>query len=501
MSSISLWRRSSGAAILIELLLLITTTINLQLFAFIRSTSTASWLTGGSSHKRSKSEAIAHKGKSLLHRVMSKDEVPETNDSNGPDEELDTPIERPEAEEYEANLTETHTDTSLAPTSADMSSSSSRPHLATTMTNSSPDVATPSPSAQGPAVDMSSISPAASNTSIEQSVRLFKIFEALRQGDTTAISKALREADVSRLEGTTILHLAVQCAEPSVVEYVLSMSAPTFDINARDREGNTALHIASQLGRISVVKLLLDQKGVNESLANYQGKTALDLARNPDVYSHLQLARSIFIDEAMRRIQELVRGDDYEGLEEMLADEHVRSIVDVNNPDLATDPATVESGGTLLHEASRKRDTRLIQILLLNGADPFRRDRKGKLAQDITKDDRTKQILKKSPAAAAAQRGIQEKAILGANGERASGQASAENALSAKEAREMKGYLKKWTNYTTGWKLRWFVLEDGVMSYYKHQGQSRPIVFVFRGKANTQRSQTMLALHAAVLST
>jgi hypothetical protein len=33
----------------------------------------------------------------------------------------------------------------------------------------------------------------------------------------------------------------------------------------------------------------------------------------------------------------------------------------------------------------------------------------------------------------------------------------------------MKGYLKKWTNYTSGYKLRWFVLEEGVMSYYKHQ--------------------------------
>ena len=33
----------------------------------------------------------------------------------------------------------------------------------------------------------------------------------------------------------------------------------------------------------------------------------------------------------------------------------------------------------------------------------------------------------------------------------------------------MKGYLKKWTNYTSGYKLRWFVLEDGVLSYYKHQ--------------------------------
>jgi hypothetical protein len=47
-----------------------------------------------------------------------------------------------------------------------------------------------------------------------------------------------------------------------------------------------------------------------------------------------------------------------------------------------------------------------------------------------------------------------------------------ENPLGGKESREMKGYLKKWTNYTSGWKLRWFVLEEGVLSYYKHQGTS-----------------------------
>lgn len=304
------------------------------------------------------------------------------------------------------------------------------------------------------------------STSIEQSVLLFKIFEALRHGDTVAISNAMRDADTSKLQGTTILHLAVQCAEPTVVDFVLSQTSPTFDINARDKDGNTALHVASQLGRTSVVKQLLDRNGINESLVNFQGKTALDLARNPEVYSLLQLSQSIFIDSATRRIQELARTADYEGLEATLSDDHVLAVVDVNSAQLATEPATVESGGTLLHEATRNRDTKLIQLLLLNGADPFRRDRRGKLPQDITKDDKLKQLLKKSPAAVVAQRGIQEKAILTPA---AQGQANPDNALGAKEAREMKGYLKKWTNYTTGWKLRWFVLEDGVMSYYKHQ--------------------------------
>uniref|UniRef100_A0A3P8WQ18 PH domain-containing protein n=1 Tax=Cynoglossus semilaevis TaxID=244447 RepID=A0A3P8WQ18_CYNSE len=30
----------------------------------------------------------------------------------------------------------------------------------------------------------------------------------------------------------------------------------------------------------------------------------------------------------------------------------------------------------------------------------------------------------------------------------------------------MEGILYKWTNYMTGWQPRWFVLENGVISYY-----------------------------------
>lgn len=165
----------------------------------------------------------------------------------------------------------------------------------------------------------------------------------------------------------------------------------------------------------------------------------------------------------------MVASQDMAAIEKLLQDPRVRNTVDVNGGDLATDPVVVDAGGTLLHEAAKHKDVKLAQLLLLNGADPFRRDRKGKLPQDYTKDDRTRAILKRSPAAAAAQRGIQEKTILA--GAPQSGAPGAEASLGAKESREMKGYLKKWTNYTSGYKLRWFVLEDGVLSYYKHQGK------------------------------
>ncbi|KAL3494261.1 Oxysterol-binding protein-domain-containing protein [Aspergillus germanicus] len=311
--------------------------------------------------------------------------------------------------------------------------------------------------------------------SLDQSVRTFRLFEILRSGDTTAISKAIKESKdpqgANGLTGTTILHLAIQCAEPQVVEYVLSAGDDGLDINARDREGNTPLHLAAQLGRGPVVRELLSRPSINDSIVNYQGQTALEVARTPEIFQQLQLARSLFIDSKTQEIQSLISQGDYDRLERLLEEPRVEGILDVNALDLVTDPTTLHSGGTLLHEGARKKDTKLIQILLMHGADPFRRDKKGKLPQDVTKDDRTRSIVKKSPAAVIAQRGIQEKAILGtSSGQGVSGRPGAgEASFGGKDSREMRGYLKKWTNYTSGYKLRWFVLEDGVLSYYKHQ--------------------------------
>lgn len=359
--------------------------------------------------------------------------------------------------------------------------------------------------------------------SLEQSVRTFHLFGILRQKDLPAISAALRDASrqareesiagpslassskSNLLNGTTILHLAIQCAESSTVEYILSQPAAdpdiVIDLNARDKDGNTALHLAALLGRSQVVCVLLGQEGINDSLPNQQGQLPIDLARNGDVVQQLQVARALSIDTKINELHQLVARMDYEKIQEFLGNSRIQALIDLDATELATDPAVVSAGGTLLHEAARKRDTRLIEILLLNGADPFRSDRRGKLPQDVTKDDRTRATLKKSPAAAAAQRGIQERTILRSGALRpsaASGAGPAEIASMSKEAREMKGYLKKWTNYTGGYKLRWFVLDDGVLSYYKHQGIFATIILY---STADHYVQTMLARLVEVQST
>lgn len=34
---------------------------------------------------------------------------------------------------------------------------------------------------------------------------------------------------------------------------------------------------------------------------------------------------------------------------------------------------------------------------------------------------------------------------------------------------DMKGWLAKWTNYLKGYQKRWFVLHDGLLSYYRSE--------------------------------
>ena len=45
------------------------------------------------------------------------------------------------------------------------------------------------------------------------------------------------------------------------------------------------------------------------------------------------------------------------------------------------------------------------------------------------------------------------------------------HAFQEKESPETKGWLYKWTNYIKGYQRRWFVLANGLLSYYRNQAE------------------------------
>ncbi|KAK4399665.1 Oxysterol-binding protein-related protein 1D [Sesamum angolense] len=61
------------------------------------------------------------------------------------------------------------------------------------------------------------------------------------------------------------------------------------------------------------------------------------------------------------------------------------------------------------------------------------------------------------------------------------GDLHAEKCVESDEVKSVVGILYKWVNYGKGWRERWFVLEDGVLSYYKVHGPDK-IVFSGREK-------------------
>lgn len=232
------------------------------------------------------------------------------------------------------------------------------------------------------------------------------------------------------------LILAVQCADTKTVQYVLSQSG--IDVNSRDAAGNTALHIAAQLDRIDVIDLLMDHPEINDTLQNSDRKQPFQVARNSEVAHHMQVKRGQYIEKVNAQFQQSLKTKNG-ALEDLLDNSRASSLLDLNRPD--TD------GNTALHNAAASRDISLVSLLLNHGADAFPRNKKGKLPIDLSKDDKIKALFKNVP----------QKAMLNA---------------SPKDPIRHSGHLKKWTNYKSGYKARWFVLESGVLSYYRNQDES-----------------------------
>ncbi|KAF9083229.1 hypothetical protein BGX23_011680 [Mortierella sp. AD031] len=294
-------------------------------------------------------------------------------------------------------------------------------------------------------------------------MKMFKILEALQKGDLNALSTLLPTyragpafpiastpgGSISSTQSfdimpqgnqTTPVHLAVQCAQFPVVEYVVN-NTPHVDLNARDHHGSTALHIASSMGRLDVVKLLLSKNEVNDGITDHKGKSAFDVASTAKVRVVLKAHRTEYLTRTTTLLHQYAEAGDLSALVGLFDHPRAAFVLNISHQD-------TESGSTILHAASKRKDMAMVQWALDQGIDTLLRDKKGKIAADVTKDSKIKTLLRDS---------------------RSQGPVAPLVATSPGQAPRLEGTLFKWTNYASGYKARWFVLEDGILSYFHNQ--------------------------------
>ncbi|GJN91163.1 hypothetical protein Rhopal_004181-T1 [Rhodotorula paludigena] len=358
----------------------------------------------------------------------------------------------------------------------------------------------------------------------EESLAAYKLLEALRKGDAAQITPLLDEyaaADAGKKDAAAVsetgvlseqtrtstpLHLAVRCAKPNVVDIVFKRSPAS--INAQDSRGQTPLHLAAGLDRRDVLSYLLNQDEADDMVRDQSGKTCLEVAATAEAAGIINVSRGKWNEVFLAHLAAYVASPASDNpstssnrTSAILSPRLSTSSLHPPSPPIGTGSAVSaasghvsnsaaeklyhfiakprarccdfalrdpNSGTTVLHEAVRRKDLGLIKLVLARGGDVLARDKRGKLPVDLAKDERIRSVLRhaaNSEGQALQAAGATALPTPGAGA--APGQAG--QGAPAK-APAMKGYLSKWTSVAKGgYKSRWFVLENGNLSYYRSQ--------------------------------
>ncbi|CEP60020.1 OSBP family protein LALA0_S01e01200g [Lachancea lanzarotensis] len=297
-----------------------------------------------------------------------------------------------------------------------------------------------------------------------------KLLESLREGDFASLDSLVKKYfhprdDVSVREvAQLILHYAVQVAPLQLIKDILAHwltdEEIKLDINQEDPDGNTALHLAAFQSRGDVVSLLLDQPDINDCILNNANLQPIEMCKNLNIAQMMQFKRSEYLGEVAQEFRRAFVNRDREHLDAILAKPRNSELLDING----TDPQT---GDTVLHEFVKKRDLVMCQWILNHGGDPFKRDRRGQLPLDLlgkvppVNDSPNVKLSSEQQLKRMLEKAAREQSVI-------------EVANSLNEPPTYKGYLRKWTNFAQGYRLRWFVLSpDGTLSYYKDQDDTK----------------------------
>lgn len=232
-----------------------------------------------------------------------------------------------------------------------------------------------------------------------------------------------------------LLHIVTLFGPVSFVERLLAAGV---NINEQNGDGDTVLHTAARTGRATFIDVLLTASDLDDTITNEAGCTAHQVAKNRQIATAIEYSRSLYVNRKTKEMHSLVAQGNAAGLRRLFEVHRNRVLLNVDAPD--------GHGDTMLHIAAKMDDAAMVRCCLDLGVDAFLKNKKGRMALELAKDDEVRAALKEAPMK-----------------EPAEGIPSSRTRLEA--------YLNKWTNYAEGYKKRWFVLEEGVLSYYKNQAE------------------------------
>lgn len=243
------------------------------------------------------------------------------------------------------------------------------------------------------------------------------------------------------------------------------------------------MHIAARFGRADVVMYLLSLDDINDTIPNFSGKQPVEVARTPELAEAMQVVRAQFVESVALKMKRYFSESNIPALEDLLSIPRAATLLDINGQD-------PDTGSTVLHDFVKSRNIPMIEFVLSHGGDPLRRNFKGVLPIDTTKDEQIRSLLKQATKSQTVIIQTPNSQALASSAGSSSGDAiGEEDTYTNAPAPSMKGFLKKWTNFTGGYKLRWFVLENGVLSYYKKQDDTESSC---RGSINLKNAKLHL---------